>query len=114
MLERSGATVGTASSAREALAAIAAAEPDVLVCDIGMPGENGYELIRQVRRLARGQRGAIPAVALTAYAKIEDRVTILAAGFQMYLSKPADPSELVAVVASLAKRQARSVPTVAS
>ena len=70
-----------------------------------MPGEDGYSLIRKIRLRPLERGGAIPAVALTAYAKIEDRVTILAAGFQMYLSKPADPNELVAVVGSLAKRR---------
>jgi CheY-like chemotaxis protein len=72
-----------------------------------MPEEDGYALIRKIRTRSPEQGGDIPAAALTAYAKIEDRVNILAAGFQMYLSKPADPSELIAVVASLAARRLR-------
>jgi CheY-like chemotaxis protein len=70
-----------------------------------MPEEDGYALITKIRARSPEHGGDIPAAALTAYAKIEDRVKILAAGFQMYLSKPADPSELIAVVASLAVRR---------
>ena len=77
-----------------------------------MPGEDGYSLIRKIRLRSPERGGTIPAVALTAYAKIEDRVTILAAGFQMYLSKPANPNELVAVVGSLAKRGRLGEPRV--
>jgi CheY-like chemotaxis protein len=99
-----GATVRLASSAAEALVVLDGWRPDVLVSDIAMPVEDGYELIRKVRARDAAHSGSIPAVALTAYAKIEDRVSILSAGFQMYLSKPADPAELVAVVGSLAAR----------
>jgi len=81
--------------------------PDVLISDIAMPDEDGYVLIKKIRARSARQSGDIPAAALTAYAKTEDRVSILAAGFQMYLSKPADPSELIAVVASLAARRRR-------
>ena len=98
-----GAEARVAGSADEALAVFAAWRPDVLVSDIAMPGEDGYSLIRKIRLRSAENGGITPAVALTAYAKIEDRVTILDAGFQMYLSKPADPNELVAVVSSLAK-----------
>jgi signal transduction histidine kinase/ActR/RegA family two-component response regulator len=100
-----GAVARVAGSATEALAVFDQWQPDVLVSDIAMPGEDGYSLIRRVRLLPVERGGAVPAVALTAYAKIEDRVTILAAGFQMYLSKPANPNELLAVVGSLAKRR---------
>jgi signal transduction histidine kinase/ActR/RegA family two-component response regulator len=99
-----GATVRLASSAAEALAVLDGWKPDVLVSDIAMPVEDGYALIRKVRARDVAHGGNMPALALTAYAKIEDRVSILAAGFQMYLSKPADPAELVAVVSSLASR----------
>jgi len=75
------------------------------VSDIAMPEENGYSLIRRIRLRSPEQGGIVPAVALTAYAKIGDRVSILAAGFQMYLSKPTDPKELLAVVGSLARRK---------
>jgi len=100
-----GSDVRTASSALEAISVLDEWRPDVLVSDIAMPVEDGYSLIRKIRLRSPERGGLIPAVALTAYAKIEDRVTILVAGFQMYLSKPADPHELVAVVGSLARRR---------
>ncbi|MEO5617851.1 MAG: ATP-binding protein [Candidatus Eisenbacteria bacterium] len=99
-----GAEARVAGSASEAIGILNNWRPDVLVSDIAMPGEDGYSLIRKIRLRSPERCGLIPAVALTAYAKIEDRVTILSAGFQMYLSKPADPNELVAVVGSLVKR----------
>jgi signal transduction histidine kinase/ActR/RegA family two-component response regulator len=104
LLTSCGAVVKLAGSAAEALQVLDGWKPDVLLSDIAMPGEDGYSLIRKVRERDAAGGGKIPAVALTAYAKIEDRVSILAAGFQMYLSKPADPNELVAVVGSLAAR----------
>jgi len=108
LLDSCGAEVRVAGSAAQALQVLDAWRPDVLISDIAMPEEDGYVLIRKIRARSAGQSGDIPAAALTAYAKIEDRVSILAAGFQMYLSKPADPSELIAVVASLAARRRRS------
>ena len=105
LLSSCGAVVRVATSAAEALVVLDGWEPDVLLSDIAMPGEDGYALIRKVRARDAARGGLLPAVALTAYAKIEDRVSILAAGFQMYLSKPSDPTELVAVVASLAARR---------
>ena len=105
LLESCGAEVRVASSAAQALQALDTWRPDLLISDIAMPEEDGYELIRKVRLRSPERCGDVPAVALTAYAKIEDRVRILAAGFQMYLAKPADPSELVAVVASFAIRR---------
>jgi CheY-like chemotaxis protein len=107
LLDSCGAKVRIAGSTAEALRVLDVWKPDVLVSDIAMPEADGYELIRQVRTRSTEKGGETPAVALTAYAKIEDRVSILAAGFQMYLSKPADPSELVAVVASLASGRHR-------
>jgi PAS domain S-box-containing protein len=104
VLVQFGAEVWAAASADEAIAAIKRERPDVLVCDIGMPGEDGYALIRRVRALTLEQGGDTPAVALTAYAREEDRARALAAGFQMHLSKPIQPSKLVAVVASIAGR----------
>ena len=76
----------------------------MLVSDIGMPGEDGYALMRRVRALGRGDGGDIPAVALTAYARPEDRDEALRAGFQMHLAKPVEPAELIAMVASAARR----------
>jgi signal transduction histidine kinase/CheY-like chemotaxis protein len=105
LFDSCGADTQVAGSASEALEVFDVGPPEVLVSDIAMPGEDGYALIRKIRLRSAERGGSIPAVALTAYAKIEDRVSILAAGFEMYLSKPADPNELVAVVASLAKRQ---------
>lgn len=110
LFDSCGAEVRVAGSATDALAVFEGWRPDVLVSDIAMPGEDGYSLMRKVRLRAAGQGGLVPAVALTAYAKIEDRVTILGAGFNMYLSKPADPNELVAVVSSLAKRRKDGEP----
>jgi signal transduction histidine kinase/CheY-like chemotaxis protein len=107
LLESCGAEVRVAGSAAQALQVFDAWRPDVLVSDIAMPEEDGYMLIRKIRTRSPENGGDIPAAALTAYAKIEDRVSILAAGFQMYLSKPADPTELIAVVSSLASRRRR-------
>jgi CheY-like chemotaxis protein len=109
-----GAEARIADSAAEALAAFDARPPDVLVSDIAMPGQDGYSLIRAIRKRGREEGGNVPAVALTAYAKIDDRVSILGAGFQMYLSKPADPTELIAVVNSLARRVPPAVPGASS
>jgi signal transduction histidine kinase/CheY-like chemotaxis protein len=102
VLERYGAVVRTAGSAEEALLAIELERPDVLVSDIGMPGQNGYELIRQVRSLGRQRGGSIPALALTAYARSEDRMKAVRAGFQMHMAKPVEAAELLTMVSSLA------------
>jgi CheY-like chemotaxis protein len=96
--------VRTASSADEAIKQLEGRQPDVLVSDIGMPGEDGYALIRRVRSLAREQGGQVPALALTAFARSDDRRRAIGAGFHMHLAKPVEPDELVTVVASLAKR----------
>jgi CheY-like chemotaxis protein len=79
-------------------------QPNVLVSDIGMPGEDGYALIRKVRALDAEQGGRIPAVALTAYARAEDRKQALLAGFQLHVPKPVDPAELAAAIANLTGR----------
>jgi len=104
ILAQSGASVRTASSAAEALKQLEDRQPDVLVSDIGMPGEDGYALIRQVRALSKEQGGHVPALALTAFARSDDRRRAIGAGFHMHLAKPVEPDELVTVVASLAKR----------
>jgi CheY-like chemotaxis protein len=80
-------------------------KPDVLLSDIGMPGEDGYELIRQVRSLPHKEGGSIPAAALTAYATSQDRLKVLTAGFQTHLTKPVEPRELTAVVAILSGKK---------
>jgi signal transduction histidine kinase len=103
-LERYGATVTTAASAREALEIIDAERPHVLIGDIGMPDEDGYALIRTLRARPGQQGGQIPAIALTAYARREDHDRAIDAGFQLHLAKPIDQAELVEAVASLAGR----------
>ncbi|HEY0081308.1 MAG TPA: ATP-binding protein [Pyrinomonadaceae bacterium] len=105
VLEQCGSEVTTAGSAAEALAAFTRSKPDVLVSDIGMPDEDGYELIVKLRAAEAAQaEGRIPAIALTAYARVEDRVRALNAGFQVHVPKPIEPVELLAVVASLTGR----------
>jgi len=103
VLERRGAEVREAGSAREALALVEEWRPSVLVSDIGMPGTDGYELIRQVR--SRETDSRVPAVALTAYARSEDRMRALLAGYQMHVAKPIDPAELILVIAGLVRAQ---------
>jgi len=103
-LERCGAQVFTAGSAAEALKALDDFKPDLIISDIGMPDKDGYELIREIRALPSEQGGAIPAIALTAYARVEDRLRALRAGYQMHVPKPVELAELVAVATSLTKR----------
>jgi CheY-like chemotaxis protein len=78
--------------------------PDVLVSDIEMPNQDGYSLIRRIRALAPDEGGKTPAVALSAYSRPEDRIRSLMAGFNLHVSKPVEPGELITVVASLADR----------
>jgi PAS domain S-box-containing protein len=95
-----GAQVAVAASAAEAMAALESSLPDLLVSDIGMPGRDGFDLIREIRE--RWPPGDLPAIALTAFARAEDRRRILAAGFQAHLAKPFDAAELAATVGRLA------------
>ena len=110
LLEMAGATVSMAGSASEAIERILAARPDVLICDLGMPAQDGFSLIRQLRVLEERQESALPAVALTAYARPEDRVKALRCGFQNHLAKPVKPAELLAVVSTLAGRRVTTPP----
>jgi PAS domain S-box-containing protein len=103
LLQDCHASVVTAGSADEALQILCRDTPHVLVSDIGMPGEDGYTLIRRIRSMT-GASALVPAIALTAYARIEDRMKAIHAGFQLHLSKPVEPIELVAMVHSLARR----------
>jgi signal transduction histidine kinase/CheY-like chemotaxis protein len=103
-LRKRQANVTAVSSAVEAIQAITRRRPDVLVSDIAMPDEDGYGLIEKIRRLENGASDIIPAVAITAYAKDEDRERALSAGFQIYLAKPVELTELISVVARAAKR----------
>jgi len=104
ILETAGAQVFTAASAPAALAVLEEQSPDVLISDLGMPGMDGFELIQRVRTLTN-EKKHIPAAALTAYARSEDRARALRTGFEMHLAKPIDPSELIAAVVSLARRR---------
>jgi CheY-like chemotaxis protein len=97
----------TAESAEAGRQVMAGDRPDILVADIGMPGEDGYSLIRSIRALPRDRGGSIPAAAVTALARAEDRRRALLAGFQTHVAKPVDVVELVAVVASLVGRTGR-------
>jgi PAS domain S-box-containing protein len=105
VLERQGAFVQAVASAAEALAVIGILKPDVLVSDIGMPNDDGYTLIRRVRSLAPEEGGRVPAIALTAYAGDDARELTLAAGFQVHLAKPIDPTELLASITRLVKQE---------
>jgi len=107
LLEGCNAVVTAAESANEAVNLLQGGQFDVLVCDIGMPGEDGYSLIKRVRSLGVGRGGNIPAIALTAYARFEDRVEAIAAGFQMHIAKPVEPIELLTMVAAVAGRRGR-------
>ena len=103
VLEQCGAVVKSCGSAAEALDALEAWGPDLLVSDIGMPQEDGYSLIGKVRQLRKAER--LPAVALTAYATNEDRARALSAGFQRHLVKPVEPDKLIAALANIAERR---------
>ena len=105
ILTAASAEVRACQSAVEAFATVLGWRPDVLIADIEMPGEDGLSLIRRVRALEPMHGGKIPAIALTAYGRVEDRVRTLSAGFSMHLPKPVDPAELTTVVASLAGRE---------
>jgi CheY-like chemotaxis protein len=104
VLETAGADVTTLASPVTALEAIAAARPDVLVVDLGMPEMDGFEFIARVRASSDPRIRNVPAAALTAFARSEDRTKALRSGFEMHLAKPVDPGELVASVATLARR----------
>jgi PAS domain S-box-containing protein len=104
MLSESGIEVTTAASVQEALKLLKSWQPKILVSDIGMPEEDGYSLIRQIRRLSPTEGGSIPAVALTAYSREEDRKQVLLAGFQMHVSKPVEATELLQAIATLTEQ----------
>lgn len=102
LLEQQKVRVASASSADEGLELFNSFHPDVVISDIGMPDVDGYELIRRLRALEVGRSHSTPALALTAFARSEDRTRALLAGYQMHLAKPVEPSELIATIASLA------------
>ena len=103
MLEQEGAVVVEAANAQEGLDRLQREAPDVIVCDIGLPGEDGLALIRNVRALP-GPAARVPAVALTAWGMPEDRSRALEAGFQAHLVKPSEPAKVSAVLAALVGR----------
>ncbi|HEX8494936.1 MAG TPA: ATP-binding protein [Pyrinomonadaceae bacterium] len=107
VLESQGASVRAVGSAAEALDLIELLKPDVMVSDIGMPNDDGYSLMRKVRTLSADEGGATPAVALTAYAGDDARQMTLAAGFQIHLAKPIDPTELLTAIASLVGKESK-------
>ena len=101
VLAQAGASVQAVAAAREALQLLAVDRPDVLVSDIDLSGEDGYALIRQIRQHEAQHGGFLPAVALTGYARAEDRSRILAAGFQVHAAKPIEPAALTAAIAAM-------------
>ena len=104
VLEAAAAVVLSAASADEAIGLVETERPDVLVSDIGMPDVDGYELLRRVRALGPDRGGHVPAIALTAFARREDRTRALRAGFIVHVPKPIEASVLVATVAHVAGR----------
>jgi PAS domain S-box-containing protein len=104
LLENCHAVVTSAESANDAVTLLQESKFDLLISDIGMPGEDGYSLIKRVRSLGPSAGGDIPAIALTAYARLEDRVKAIAAGFQMHVAKPVEPIELITMVAAAVGR----------
>jgi CheY-like chemotaxis protein len=104
VLEDCGAVVLTAGTAEEALDLVARTFPDILISDIGLPDVDGFELLRRIRKIGAASGGQLPAIALTAFARDEDRARVLRAGFVVHVAKPFDPSDLLATVASVAGR----------
>lgn len=111
ILEECQAIVTMAASAEEGLAALRQQKADVIISDVGMPGTDGYQFIRAVRQLSEDEGGNSPAIALTAFARSEDRQRAMLAGFDMHIAKPVEPAELIAVVARLARRRAITTPS---
>jgi CheY-like chemotaxis protein len=103
VIERAGARATTVGSVRAALEALESLQPDALVSDIGLPNEDGYALIRQVRTREAERGGFLPAVALTGYVRAEERAHVLAAGFQVHVPKPVDLAELIAAIAAVTR-----------
>jgi CheY-like chemotaxis protein len=103
ILEQCGAEVETSENAAQAFSSIENYKPDILVSDIGMPDEDGYDLIRKIREKEKGTGKRLPAVALTAFARAEDRLKALTAGYNMHVPKPVEPAELIVVIANLTK-----------
>src|SRR5262249_14122684 len=109
-VSQAGATVRGVATAGEALEVLAAATPDVLVCDIGLPGEDGYSLMARLRESSDPAIRTLPAVALTAYARSDDRRAALQAGFQAHLAKPVAPDTLLRALSLHVAVSRRNVP----
>ncbi|MGN6368840.1 MAG: PAS domain S-box protein [Phycisphaerae bacterium] len=107
LLTECKAEVLLADSVNAAMEMVKRQRPDVIISDIGMPDRDGYELIKDVRRLPAGEGGKIPAIALTAFARSEDRMRALMAGYQAHIAKPVEPQELIVTVASVGGRMGR-------
>ena len=101
ILEAAGARVTTVSSAHAALEQLGRTRPDAITTDLGMPGMDGFELIARMRRSPDSAVSSVPAIAVSAYARSQDRTKALRSGFQMHLAKPIDPGELVAAISSV-------------
>jgi PAS domain S-box-containing protein len=108
LLESAGAIAYLASSAKEGMEQLLRRPVDVLICDVGMPEMDGYALMRQIRTLGDPEKSGVPAVALTAYARLEDRMAAIQAGFQNHLPKPVEPAELLTVLSSLTSPRSKS------
>ena len=108
ILTHGRANVMTAASAREGLELLKSEKPDVLISDIGMPDKNGYQFIQEVRTLPAESGGKTPAIALTAFARPEDKISAMNAGFQEYLTKPVEAWDLIATIRRLLGRQQES------
>lgn len=104
LLEEYGIEVMVVASALEVLKTLASVQPDILLCDIGMPDMDGYMLMRQIRAMPPEKGGQIPAIALTAYAGESNQQQALKAGFQWHLAKPVEPMDVIAVIAELTKK----------
>lgn len=103
VIERAGARATTVASVKAALQALESAQPDALVSDIGLPNEDGFALIRQIRAREAERGGFLPAVALTGYVHEEERASVLAAGFQVHVPKPVDLADLMAAIVSVTR-----------
>jgi len=110
LLGEAGASVRTATSAAEALALLRWIRPDVLLSDLAMPDEDGYSLIRSLRTLELESGRRTPAVALTAYVRVQDRARAVDAGFDVFVEKPVDPDELLSVIGGLVDARAHRPP----
>ena len=104
LLQRFDAGVATANNATEALSLVSSTRPDIIISDVGMPGTDGYEFMRQVRALPEGKGGKTPAIALTAFASSHDRTLAMMAGYQVHVAKPFEAHELIATLLGMSRR----------